>query len=87
MVTRFGAVRVLVLPILVFNAARNRGQVTRIQIILPKLFHNNFVDRTASTYVPPNPQPFKPVKLQIDPSLTTPVDLSNLIKNSTYLLL
>jgi len=28
---------------LVFNAARNRGQVTRIQIILPKLFHNNFV--------------------------------------------
>jgi len=28
---------------LVFNAARDRGQVTRIQIRLPKVFHNNVV--------------------------------------------
>jgi hypothetical protein len=27
----------------VFNAARDRGQVTRIQIRLPKVFHNNVV--------------------------------------------
>ena len=29
--------------VVLFNAARDRGQVTRIQIRLPKVFHNNVV--------------------------------------------